>query len=282
MNAQAELEVLNEPQNVSAIRRGSASRYLQYRALFKTTVLILSLVEFQVRFLLLQLEVRLALSRPLSIQERATWLHQSCSRLTRRLGIRLRSDAPLPTSGLIVSNHLSHLDILLYGSLGPATFVSKKDVRKWPLLGRLARNGGTIFVDRERTSQTADAARQIEDLLRSAGNALPVVLFPEGTSSDGNTVLPFRSPFFEPAIRAAAAITPAAIAYRADETDESTLTYWGDKVFFPHLYETLGRTGLGAEIRFAPARTFIDRKTAARATHDAVVTLRKTGGPPRR
>jgi 1-acyl-sn-glycerol-3-phosphate acyltransferase len=242
------------------------------RSAFKTTTLVASLVECLVHFALLRLEVRLAFGRGPNIRERATWLHQCCARVTKRLGIVTGADASLPTRGLIVSNHLSHLDILLYGALGPVVFVSKKDVQRWPLLGRLATNGGTVFVDRDRGVQAAEAARQMEELLRGD---LPVVLFPEGTSSDGSQVLPFRSPLFESAIRAGCPITAAAIGYAAEGADESALAYFGDKVFFSHLCETLGRRRLTASIQFASTATiFADRKEAARSTHELVSKFR--------
>jgi 1-acyl-sn-glycerol-3-phosphate acyltransferase len=87
-------------------------------------------------------------------------------------------------------------------------------------------------------------------------------------------VLPFHSPLFEPAIRAQAPITAAAISYSASGVDESTLTYWGDKVFFPHLYATLGFRNLAGSIQFAENQLFADRKEAARKTHLQVTQLR--------
>ena len=240
------------------------------RSLFKTTLLVLSLLESQLRFALLSMNAKLR-RRTLAPAERAAWLHGCCRRILGRLGLLLTSSGQLPARGLIVSNHLSHLDILLYGSLGPVIFVAKEEVRRWPLLGLLAASGGTVFVDRTSPTQAAEAAIQIEDHLR--GN-LPVLLFPEGTSSDGAAVLPFRSPFFEPAIRTATPVTAAAIAYSAEGVDESTLTYWGDKVFFPHLSATLGCRNLGGSISFATSRIFANRKDAARITHASVCSLR--------
>lgn len=244
-----------------------------FRRFIRTAWLVGSLVECLVRFALLRVAVRVSQGRGLNMHDRALWLHRSCLRITRRMGICLQANAALPADGLIVSNHLSHMDILLYGALGPVVFVSKKDVRAWPLLGQLAACGGTVFVDRARSTQSVDAARHIEQLLR--GN-IPVLLFPEGTSSNGTSVLPFRSPLFESAIRAEAPITAAAIGYAAAEVPESDLSYWGDKVFFPHLYRTLGHRQLTVHIRFAATATvFTNRKEAARAMHEAVSGLRE-------
>jgi 1-acyl-sn-glycerol-3-phosphate acyltransferase len=237
------------------------------RGAAKTAILVASLFECVLRFGWLRIR------RQPTAQERAVWLHRCCLRITKRLGIRVDAHGRLPARGLVVSNHLSHLDILLYGSLGPVVFVSKKDVLSWPLLGQLAAFGGTVFVDRERGTQAAEAARQMEELLRGD---LPVVLFPEGTSSDGTMVLPFRSPLFESAVRAGCPVTAAAIGYAADGVEESTLAYYGDKVFFPHLYETLGYGGLAVRIWIAGSSAmFIDRKEAARTAHRVVTALRK-------
>ncbi len=238
----------------------------------KSVVLLLSLLECQVRFVVRRAWVRMTARGALTTRDRAVWLHQSCRRIQRRLGIALDTNHALPARGLIVSNHLSHLDILLYGALGPVIFVSKKDVQKWPLFGRLAINCGTIFVDRDRRTEALDVSQQIEELLHGD---IPVVLFPEGTSSDGSRVLPFRPPLFASAVRASAPVIAAAIGYAGEGVHESDLTYWGDKVFAPHLFRTLSVKRLVINIQFAAqGQTFTDRKQAARTMHESVVQLR--------
>ena len=235
----------------------------------RTLLLVFSLIECLARFAVRRLHLR----RLLTVRERAVWLHESCFRITQRLGIDLATRGTLPSRGLVVSNHLSHLDILSYGALGPIVFVAKKDVRRWPLLGQLASCGGTVFVDRERSAEAAETARQIEDLLRGD---VPVLLFPEGTSSDGTSLLPFKPPLFEAAVRAGCPVTAAAIAYSADGVSEGTLAYYGDKVFFPHLHQTLGHRRLSIGVRFADrAEVFLHRKEAARVTHERVSVLRE-------
>jgi 1-acyl-sn-glycerol-3-phosphate acyltransferase len=176
--------------------------------------------------------------------------------------------------GLTVSNHLTYLDILVYGAVRPFLFVAKSEVRRWPLLGTLASLGGTIFVDRSRGLQVAQASRQMEQGLR---DGLAVLLFPEGTSSDGRSVLPFRPPLFEPAIRAGASVTAAAIRYHAEDAVESEVSYWGEMVFFPHLFHTLCVRGLAAGIRFGAPSQFGDRKIAAREAWRQVQGLRASG-----
>ena len=103
----------------------------------------------------------------------------------------------MPSSGLLVSNHLSYLDIVVLSSIRPCVFVAKRDVARWPLFGWLAHAAGTIFVDRERRFST----EFVNGIHEAIAAGLPVVLFPEGTSSDGSTVLPFKSALLESAVQ---------------------------------------------------------------------------------
>jgi 1-acyl-sn-glycerol-3-phosphate acyltransferase len=204
---------------------------------------------------------------------RVAWLHASCARIARRLALApsVNHDEAGDGAGLTVSNHLTYLEILVYGAARPFLFVAKSEVRRWPLLGTLASLGGTIFVDRGRSLQVADATHEIEQALRAG---MPVLLFPEGTSSDGSSVLPFRSPLFDPAIRTGAPVTAAAVRYHALDVTEDQVTYWGDMVFLPHLFRTLCFRGLTAEIGFNSPCRFPDRKRAARETWRQVHLLR--------
>jgi 1-acyl-sn-glycerol-3-phosphate acyltransferase len=208
-----------------------------------------------------------------STARRAAWLHASCVRAARRLSLvpSVTQSGGSEGRGLTVSNHLSYLDILVYGAACPFLFVAKSEVRRWPLLGTLASLGGTIFVDRGRSLQVAQASRRMEEGLR---DGIPVLLFAEGTSSDGSSVLPFRSPLFDPAIRTGAPVTAAAIRYQALDTTEEQVTYWGEMVFFPHLFHTLCVRGLAARISFDSPCRFPDRKSAAREARRQVQLLR--------
>src|SRR5438046_8692812 len=121
---------------------------------------------------------------------RAEWLHRWCRFACHVLGIRVTTRGAMPRSGLLVCNHLSYLDIIVLSSIRPCLFVAKRDVAAWPLFGWLARAAGTIFVDRERRLSSP----AIVDLVhRAIAGGSVVILFPEGTSSDGSTVLPFKS-----------------------------------------------------------------------------------------
>ena len=245
-----------------------------WRGVSRTTLMIGSLSESLLLFGLLRLRIRIVEGRAPDAYDRAVWLHHCCKRITSRLGIKLISADSLPQRGLVVSNHLSHLDILLYGALGPIVFVAKSDLKSWPLLGRLATCGGTVFVNRQRSIKAGNAAREMEHLL---DRNLPVLLFPEGTTGDGKSVLPFRSSLFEAAVRSAKTITPAAIRYSAPGVDEQALAYYGAKSFLPHLYETLSHRELTVTINFSEqSARFKDRKQAASAAYESVCQLRQS------
>ena len=235
---------------------------------FRGLVLAASLFEVLARFAI----IRVRRGKQLSLRDRAEWLHRSCTIILRRLSMEIRVSGVPATDGLVVSNHLSHLDILLYAGAMPCVFVSKSEVRKWPMFGILASCGGTIFVERSRPQAVNDPARGIADAL---GLGIPVILFPEGTSSDGGGVLAFRSAFFEPAIATKAAIRPVAIAYSVIDGIEADLCYYGDITFFPHLLTVLGRKRIRGTIIFGDEIRVNDRKTAAAAAWKEVTALRE-------
>jgi 1-acyl-sn-glycerol-3-phosphate acyltransferase len=203
---------------------------------------------------------------------RAEWLHRNCKEAIRRLGIELRVDGPIPESGMVVSNHLSYLDILMLSAAFPCIFVSKSEVRSWPLFGWLAQLGGTIFVDRTQRSATPRVRHHIEEVLQGG---VPVVLFPEGTSSDGSRVLPFRSALFEPAVRLNLQVTPAHIHYAvAGGSSATDVCYWGEMPLVPHLFRLLSKAKITGCIRISGRpRTYSNRKVAAVRARDEVVTL---------
>lgn len=206
------------------------------------------------------------------LRERAEWLTDACRGVLASLSVIVSAEGSMPPRGLIVSNHLSYLDILCYSSIAPCLFVSKSEVRGWPVFGRLATNGGTIYVDRKSRTDAAKVATKIENALRSG---IRVVLFPEGTSSGGDTVLPFHAPLLESAIRAGATITPAAIVYEMEHGDpRQDVCYWGEMTFATHFLGLLGKGKIHARIEFGKSREGLeDRKTAARVLHEDVVAL---------
>lgn len=180
------------------------------------------------------------------------------------MGIQTSVVGPIPERGLIVSNHLSYLDILVFGATAPCAFVSKTEVQSWPLVGWIASMTGTVYVDRSSRSETDRVRPQMIERLRQGSR---LILFPEATSSDGRELLPFRSSLFQAAVDAAAPVTPAHISYEliAGDGDPATdVCYWGEMTMFPHVIRLLTKAGVLATVRFAAGSSiFNSRKQAA-------------------
>ncbi|HTW50126.1 MAG TPA: lysophospholipid acyltransferase family protein [Acidobacteriaceae bacterium] len=222
-----------------------------------------------VRFFVL----RLRNGSRLHLGQRAQWLHRSCSLLLRNLGVEVQCSGHRPAQGLIVSNHLSYLDIPVFAAAMPCVFVAKREVRNWPVFGFFARCSGTIFIDRQSRASTDEVAQQMIDVLRQG---VAILLFPEGTSTDGSEVLRFHPSLLEPAIALGASITPAAVAYHMAGAAERDLCYYGDVHFAPHVLQLLGRAGVSAEVSFHPgAEVYADRKSAAQSLREKVAGLRR-------
>lgn len=178
----------------------------------------------------------------------------------------------MPQKGLVVSNHLSYLDILVFAALAPCAFVSKKEVRRWPVFGLLAAIGGTVFVDR---SKPGLAAQSVTEMKQTLDAGVRLLLFPEGTSTGGDTVLPFKPALFESAIDTGQPITAARLKYKLDSADASqVICYWGEMTFVPHLLRLMREKEVRAFVIFDDAgQVFSDRKSAASALHSRVSAL---------
>jgi 1-acyl-sn-glycerol-3-phosphate acyltransferase len=206
---------------------------------------------------------------------RAAWMHRAARAHLKIFGGSVSVSGEIPKSGLLVSNHLGYLDIVMICSVAPTVFVSKAEVRGWPVFGWLAALGGTIFIQRERRTHVGEVNREIEKAM--ADGAL-VMIFPEGTSSNGETLLPFRAPLLEPALRGGHEISTAWLHYELDDGDAKTeVCYWGGHTFFPHLLNLLGKRRVRATLRFGKFnRTTDDRKELAQQLHAAVSELKKS------
>ncbi len=151
-------------------------------------------------------------------------------RLLGMLAVEARVHGELPAAGgnlLVVSNHVSWLDIFVLHSVQPVRFIAKSDLARWPLAGRLIRGSGTLFVERERRRDTHRVNRQAAEAL-AAGDV--VAVFPEGATTDGTTMLPFKSSLLQPIVEAGGHVLPVAIRYRAADGAHSTApAYDGDK-----------------------------------------------------
>ncbi|MEM6760707.1 MAG: lysophospholipid acyltransferase family protein [Pseudomonadota bacterium] len=192
------------------------------------------------------------------------------------MGLRLtRHGDPMTDNGALVANHSSWLDIFVLNASSPVHFVSKSEVARWPGIGFLAKVTGTVFIARDRRDAAAQK-RLFEDRL-GAGHRL--LFFPEGTSTDGLRVLPFKptlfAAFFAPALVGTVSVQPVSVTYFAPEGgDPRTYGWWGDMSFDSHLLSTLAMPRQGrVEVVYHPAlkvSDFKDRKALAASAEDAV------------
>jgi len=202
--------------------------------------------------------------------------HRWCCRI---LGLRVRRIGRPITARpvLFASNHVSYLDIEVLGSLIPGSFIAKNEVAGWPLFGWLAKLQRSVFVDRQVRSTTAQ--RDAIAARLAAKDAL--ILFPEGTSGDGNRVLPFKSALFSVAEigDAPLAVQPVSIAYtRLDGMPigrrfRPLLAWYGGMAMPPHLWNLLGLGSIEVVVEFHASTTLAEcgsRKALARYCYDRV------------
>ncbi len=206
-------------------------------------------------------------------QARIEVLHRWSRRGLRNSGIRVEVTGSPAAAGLIASNHLSYLDILVYSSIAPCAFIAKREVRSWPAVGWIATLARTIYVDRSRRSETHSIQPEIQSAL-AAG--LRLFLFPEGTSSDGSRVLPFHSSLFQPAIDLQVPVSAACIEYAIPDGVAATeACYYGEMKLLPHLLHLLGKHSVIARVTFSSnSFLFSDRKQASLKMHEEVERLR--------
>ena len=219
--------------------------------------------------------LRLGLARlrgPLTLEQRARWIHENCKLTMKAMGIRARIKGQPPTHGLLVANHLSYLDIVIFAAATPCFFVSKSEIRGWPVFGPMGNAGGTIFLNRSSRTSAMKVAVTIAERLHLP---VPVLFFPEGTSSDGNSLLQFHNQFFEPAVQAEAPVTAASVRYVFDDgTEERELCWYGDAAFLPHLWKALGAAGFCAEVHFGKPQIYSSRKIASATTYAEIAEMR--------
>jgi 1-acyl-sn-glycerol-3-phosphate acyltransferase len=194
-----------------------------------------------------------------------------CRNALRVLGMRFHvTGRPMAQRGAVVANHSSWLDIFVLNAAKRIYFVSKSEVASWPGIGWLARATGTVFI--ERNPARARIQTQLFQNRLLAGHKL--MFFPEGTSTDGMQVLPFKTTLFEaffaPQLREQIAVQPVAVIYRAPAgTDARFYGWWGSMGFGSHLLATLAPARSGSvEVVYCtplPVANFDSRKSLAAA-----------------
>jgi 1-acyl-sn-glycerol-3-phosphate acyltransferase len=224
---------------------------------------------------------------PAAARRFPNWYHRHVCRL---LGITLDIDGAVAHSGsvLLVCNHTSWLDIPVLSAVAPVSFVAKKEVGGWPFVASLARLQRTVFVDRNSRQRAGDATNEISARL-ACGDT--IVLFAEGTSSDGNRVLPFKSSLFgavknEAPGEARAVVQTAAVVYThlhgipIGRADRPRVGWYGDMEMQSHAWNVLKSGPLTVTIKIGPPvplESFAGRKelalTSERAVRKAVLGI---------
>jgi 1-acyl-sn-glycerol-3-phosphate acyltransferase len=195
--------------------------------------------------------------------------------------VEIVGNPPSGGSGLAVSNHLGYADIPVLGSILPVTFVSKKEVGRWPVIGLLSNIAGTVYVDRNNRGGAGEFVREARERI-SAGER--VLVFPEGTSTRGDDILPFKSvPFAAVAGLSGCTVLPLHVDVVEIGGEpvvgslRDAVSWHGDAAFVPHAFRMLGLRGIryrvviGSPIGCAG----LDRKQLALAARESVGTLRK-------
>ncbi len=234
--------------------------------------LLFTLPLMPVQWLLIKLRSPAARSFP-------HWYHRWVARI---FGVRLTLvGKPVTGQGvLMVANHTSWADIIIFSAAAPISFVAKAEIARWPLFGTLARLQRTVFVERASRARTGDVRDAIQERLLQ-GDAL--VLFPEGTSHDGNTVLPFKSALFGAAEARLAngqhvKVQPVSVAYTGlhglpmGRENRPLFAWYGDMEMVPHLWEALLAGPLDVVVQFHAPLSLdqMDRKSLAKRAESLV------------
>ena len=203
---------------------------------------------------------------------------ESISRYSRwtlkTLGIEVESNLGSSVStGLWVGNHISYVDVLVIASEFPCSFVTSVEVQETPVLGWITRLAGCVHVERRNRDHLEDETRQLRVMLQAG---IPIILFPEGTSTPSETVLPFRPTLFQAAIDAGVATHTFHLRHSSSE-----IAYFGDHTFMSHLWRICQMSKSVSRLDFIETFPFpwSDRKTLAAHCHHAVSSFHASFTP---
>lgn len=185
-------------------------------------------------------------------------------RLTGILGLNIRvHGTPIDGPKLWISNHVSWVDIPVLGGQFPLYFLSKAEVAHWPLLGRLAKAAGTLFIKRG-SGDAGKVAGQFNEHLQAGRN---VLFFPEGTTTDGYAVKRFFAKLFTAAVETQCAIQPVVICYRHEDGLHPYVPFIGDDEFFSHALDLLAEEPIDVDVMVLPAEAAGARDARTLAKH---------------
>lgn len=192
------------------------------------------------------------LLRPVQSPAQAAWrIHRSCRRIVGALGVSWNTEGRVMPRGAVITNHLSYLDILVFAAAHPFIMVAKSEVRGWPGIGWLTRNAGTVYVIRGGGPATYAAVNRA--MAQAYQSGLPVLFFPEGTTTDGTKVLEFRRGLFHSVLDEGVELQLAALRYFSDDPSievAEDVCWWGDALLLPHIWRLAQAEHIKASIQF--------------------------------
>ncbi len=223
--------------------------------------------------------VELLLQRPATRQARALWLHRFCARSMRRMGITISVQGGFPEQGALIANHQTYLDIVTLAAIHPCVFVSKVEILELPVIGWMTKIAGTVLVERGRGRSALEAGSGMKAAFK---DGMPVVFFPEGTTSSG-PLLPFRSGLLAQVMSTEEPITAAYLRYSMPSDNGADVTVaenicWGALPLFEHAFTFLGLHGVHVDVCFGSAPIAfsskeLHRKAAAVEARAAMAAL---------
>ena len=218
---------------------------------------------------------RLLLDGPgMGIDERARELSWVAENMCALHGVRLSVRGRVPRSpALLVANHMSYFDPLIIASQLPCTAVAKSDVATWPCIGELCRRLGVLYVERD---NALSGARVLRQALRALDAGVSVLVFPEGTTTTGAEVLPFKRGCFGAAAIAGVPIVPVAISYQCTD-----MAWVGDALFLPHYMRTMAKPYTRVSIEFLEPLAYAEARTVADLAEQArrrIIAARSRAG----
>ncbi len=199
------------------------------------------------------------------------------SGLRRILGIKLHIINPETgpkqnDGGLVISNHQSYLDVFVHGSLVNLRFAPKAEIQKWFFVGWVVGLSRPIWIKRENAQESAKSLKEFE---RTIERGLSLIVYPEGTTTDGSYLLPFKSTPFQAAIETQVTLRPMILRYIQPD-NETTACWYGDMTLLPHLWDILGQKRIIAEVEWLPPRKpgpNVNRKDLALQLHNEMAIV---------
>ena len=218
----------------------------------------------------------------LGVAERQSRIRWWSQKMLRQIGVDLRVEgAPAAGGSLLVANHISWLDIMVVHAVVPeARFVSKADVKAWPLVSRLVDSAGTLYLERERKR---DALRVVHDMAAALRAGQTVAIFPEGTTSSGHGLLPFHANLLQAAIATSTPVQPVALRFSdSSHAVSEAMEFVGATTLLQSLWRSACGDDVVARLVFLPPRESAGadrRELAARLRADIGAAL-ETAHPP--